>query len=107
MRALEARSPNNPLAGSPHMSWRESSSRHGISSRAFAESPPSQKLWPLVSVTPKSLRTEPRGGAWARKLLRGAIHFLSYHFIQDQRRTRKTRAAGFDLVVCPRIRAGF
>src|SRR3954470_24759731 len=37
-RALEARSPNNPPAGSPQMPWRESSSHHGISSRAFAES---------------------------------------------------------------------
>src|SRR4051812_20470836 len=33
-----ARPDSNPLAGSPHMPWRESSSHHRISSRAFAES---------------------------------------------------------------------
>jgi len=57
----------------------------------------------MNSVTPNSVRTEPRGGAWARKLLRGAIHFLSYHLVYDQRRTRRTRAAGFDLVVGPTV----
>src|SRR3954470_21327022 len=57
----------------------------------------------MDSVTPNSVRTEPRGGAWLRKLLRGAIHFLSYHLIYDQRRTRTTRAAGFVLVVRPTV----
>ena len=40
---------------------------------------------------------------WARRLLRHTIHFLSYHFIYERRRTRVTRAAGFRLVVPPTV----
>ena len=39
----------------------------------------------------------------ARRLLRSTIHFLSYHFIYEWRRTRVTRAAGFRLVVQPTV----
>lgn len=39
----------------------------------------------------------------ARKLLRGVIHFLSYHFILTRRTTRVVRAAGFRLQVRPTV----
>jgi len=39
----------------------------------------------------------------ARRWLRGAIHFFSYHLILARRITRKVRAAGFDLVVRPTV----
>jgi release factor glutamine methyltransferase len=39
----------------------------------------------------------------ARRLLRSTIHFLSYHFIFEWRRTRVTRAAGFRLTVQPTV----
>lgn len=38
-----------------------------------------------------------------RRLLRGAIHRLSYYFVYERRRTRETRAAGFRLVVPPTV----
>jgi release factor glutamine methyltransferase len=38
-----------------------------------------------------------------RRLLRGTIHLLSYHFILKRRSTRMTRAAGFRLVVHPTV----
>jgi methylase of polypeptide subunit release factors len=38
-----------------------------------------------------------------RRALRGAIHFLSYHFILKRNRTAFTRAAGFRLVVHPTV----
>src|SRR5713226_6025208 len=41
-------------------------------------------------------------GPW-RRLLRSAIHFLSYHFILKRRTTRVTRAAGFRLIVRPTV----
>jgi release factor glutamine methyltransferase len=39
----------------------------------------------------------------ARRLLRGTIHRLSYHFILKRRSTRRARAAGFRLVVHPTV----
>jgi release factor glutamine methyltransferase len=42
-------------------------------------------------------------GTRFRKLFRSVIHSLSYRFIYDQRRTRRTRAAGFSLVVRPTV----
>jgi methylase of polypeptide subunit release factors len=41
-------------------------------------------------------------GHW-RRCLRGAIHFLSYHFILKRRTTRRTRAAGFRMIVRPTV----
>lgn len=41
-------------------------------------------------------------GQW-RRWLRGAIHFLSYHFILKRRTTRCTRAAGFRMIVRPTV----
>lgn len=38
-----------------------------------------------------------------RHALRAVIHFLSYHFIYERRRTRSTRAAGFDMTVPPTV----
>lgn len=38
-----------------------------------------------------------------RAAFRKVIHFLSYHFVYEQRRTRFARAAGFDLVVHPTV----
>ena len=38
-----------------------------------------------------------------RRLLRGAIHRLSYHFIYEKRRTRVTRVAGLRLIVPPTV----
>ena len=38
-----------------------------------------------------------------RRLLRGAIHFLSYHFFLKSRRTTVVHAAGFRLVVPPTV----
>ena len=40
---------------------------------------------------------------WARRCLRGAIHFLAYHFVLTRRGTRTARAAGFRLVVPPTV----
>jgi len=39
----------------------------------------------------------------ARRLLRDAIHFFSYHLILARQSTRKARAAGFRLVVRPTV----
>src|ERR1700756_1313993 len=39
----------------------------------------------------------------ARRMLRSAIHLLSYHFILKRRRTTTARAAGFKLVVRPTV----
>lgn len=39
----------------------------------------------------------------ARRLLRDAIHFFSYHFILTRRSTRRVRAAGFQLLVRPTV----
>ncbi len=39
----------------------------------------------------------------ARRLLRNAIHFLSYHFILARRSTRRVRAAGFRFMVRPTV----
>src|SRR5690348_5941526 len=41
-------------------------------------------------------------GQW-RRGLRTTIHFLSYHFILKRRSTRRTRAAGFRMVVRPKV----
>src|SRR5438046_5682903 len=41
-------------------------------------------------------------GQW-RRGLRSTIHFLSYHFILKRRTTRRTRAAGFRMVVRPTV----
>lgn len=41
-------------------------------------------------------------GQW-RRCLRGAIHFLSYQFILKRRTTRRTRAAGFRMIVRPTV----
>src|SRR5882757_3124514 len=38
-----------------------------------------------------------------RRLLRGFIHFFSYHLILARRDTRVTRAAGFRLIVRPTV----
>lgn len=38
-----------------------------------------------------------------RRLVRGAIHFLSYNLVLRQHRTRVARAAGFKLVVRPTV----
>ncbi len=38
-----------------------------------------------------------------RRLLRGFIHFFSYHFILSRGKTRVTRAAGFRLTVRPTV----
>lgn len=38
-----------------------------------------------------------------RRVLRGAIHFLSYHFFLKSRRTTVARAAGFRLAVPPTV----
>ena len=45
----------------------------------------------------------PVGPSFARRLLRAAIHRLSYYFVYERRRTRETRAAGFRLVVPPTV----
>jgi release factor glutamine methyltransferase len=39
----------------------------------------------------------------ARRLLRGVIYFLSYHFVLTRRRTQVARAAGFRLTVRPTV----
>jgi release factor glutamine methyltransferase len=39
----------------------------------------------------------------ARNALRRTIHFLSYHFVYDKRRTRVAKAAGFRLTVRPTV----
>ena len=39
----------------------------------------------------------------ARRLLRGSIHFFSYHFILARRSTWRTRAAGFRFVLRPTV----
>jgi methylase of polypeptide subunit release factors len=41
-------------------------------------------------------------GQW-RRGLRSTIHFLSYHFILKRRRTRRTRASGFEITVRPTV----
>jgi methylase of polypeptide subunit release factors len=41
-------------------------------------------------------------GQW-RRGLRATIHFLSYHFILKRRTTRRTRAAGFRMIVRPTV----
>src|SRR6266581_2240974 len=41
-------------------------------------------------------------GQW-RRGLRSTIHFLSYHFILKRRTTRRTRAAGFRMIVRPTV----
>ena len=41
-------------------------------------------------------------GQW-RRGMRTTIHFLSYHFILKRRSTRRTRAAGFRMVVRPTV----
>jgi release factor glutamine methyltransferase len=41
-------------------------------------------------------------GQW-RRGLRSAVHFLSYHLILKRRTTRRTRAAGFRMVVRPTV----
>src|SRR5450631_4224114 len=38
-----------------------------------------------------------------RRLLRGFLHFFSYHLILARRNTRVTRAAGFRLTVRPTV----
>lgn len=43
-----------------------------------------------------------RQGLW-RRWLRQAIHFFSYHLILRRQTTRRTRAAGFSLVVRPTV----
>ncbi len=40
---------------------------------------------------------------WARRLLRDAIHFFSYHLIMARRSTRTAHAAGFRFVVRPTV----
>jgi release factor glutamine methyltransferase len=55
----------------------------------------------LVEVTyGLARRTVPR--PW-RRLLRNAIHSLSYHLILKRRSTRVTRAAGFRLIIRPTV----
>src|SRR5437763_15226618 len=39
---------------------------------------------------------------WRRRL-RSTIHFLSYHFVLKRRTTRRTRAAGFRMIVRPTV----
>lgn len=39
----------------------------------------------------------------ARQFLRWAIHYFSYHLFLNRRSTRRTRAAGFDLLVLPSV----
>ncbi len=39
----------------------------------------------------------------ARQLLRGLIHFFSYHLILSRQSTRRARAAGFRLVIRPTV----
>jgi release factor glutamine methyltransferase len=46
-------------------------------------------------------RTIPHG--LLRRRLRGAIHFVAYHFILKRRTTRHTRASGFRLTVRPTV----
>jgi methylase of polypeptide subunit release factors len=41
--------------------------------------------------------------SWGRRLLRGVIHFFSYHFILARQSTRQARAAGFRLTVRPTV----
>jgi release factor glutamine methyltransferase len=41
-------------------------------------------------------------GQW-RRGLRSTIHFLSYHFVLKRRTTRRTRAAGFRMIVRPTV----
>lgn len=38
-----------------------------------------------------------------RRLLRGSIHFLAYHFVLTRRGTRRAQAAGFRFVVRPTV----
>ncbi len=47
--------------------------------------------------------TTPAQPSAIRRLLRGTIHRLSYHFIYEQRRTRVTRVAGLHLTVPPTV----
>lgn len=51
---------------------------------------------------PRSIahRSQP---ALARRLFNDLIHFLSYHFILNSRRAKRTRKAGFDLTVRPTV----
>ena len=39
----------------------------------------------------------------SRRMMRAAIHFLSYHFILNRRRTTHTHVAGFRLIVRPMV----
>jgi release factor glutamine methyltransferase len=41
--------------------------------------------------------------AGLRQLIRSTVHFFSYHFLFERRRTRHARAAGFDLIVRPTV----
>ena len=41
--------------------------------------------------------------AGLRQLIRSTVHFFSYHFLFERHRTRRARAAGFDLVVRPTV----
>ena len=39
----------------------------------------------------------------SKRMMRAAIHFLSYHFILNSRRTTQTHVAGFRLIVRPMV----
>ena len=39
----------------------------------------------------------------SRRMMRAAIHFLSYHFILNRRQTTQTHVAGFRLIVRPMV----
>lgn len=52
-------------------------------------------------IAPRRYGGKPHGPF--RRLLRGFIHFFSYHFILSRRQTRITRASGFRLTVRPTV----
>jgi methylase of polypeptide subunit release factors len=54
-----------------------------------------------TATTALDRRGTPHGPA--RRLMRGFIHFFSYHFILARRSTRSVRAAGFRLTVRPTV----
>jgi release factor glutamine methyltransferase len=50
-----------------------------------------------------SRRSRPQQHGFLRRILRGLIHFFSYHLILNRKSTRYTRAAGFRLAVRPTV----
>lgn len=54
-------------------------------------------------VQPKAAANAGQGASLLRHALRRTIHFLSYHFIYERRRTRVTRAGGFRMTVPPTV----